>query len=507
MDHKALPPLRPLWAIVILFSMSVWMAPAHAKTVKVFVMTGQSNMEGKGAVAHLQQLVKNDPDTFGHLQKNGTWIERSDVRITYGGRNGSLTVGYGGKESQIGPELGFGWVVGNAMDDPVLIVKVARGGASLAEDFRPPSAGGEVGPRYTELVETVKKVRANIGNYFPGAAQCELAGLVWFQGWNDQVRDGRRAQYKDNLCHFIRDLRQVWETPNLLFVIGQMGHGGENTNAKGQAMRDAQAAPAQMDEFKQTVASTPTAPYWDDSVSHDGGYHYHGSAKFFYLAGRAFGQSMVDLMKAGSNTGGADEKTDAVPLPQGIDPNALPTRLRPVYNALARRQYANAWRVLERNEKIYERLTGNDRTDTAGLQTERQAAEVLKQFITQQIHAAVQRLQAFQSASNPYRLHQTIIEQGRYYNGVSLYDQSIQPMQQELRAPAQRQLINLGMQFYRYLENALRVRNALAIKPLAEFAERHQDTAYGKAASAAVDALRKDPKAELNGDDLVAASK
>ena len=38
-------------------------------------------------------------------------------------------------------EVGFGWVLGDALDEPVLLVKCAWGGKSLAVDFRPPSAG------------------------------------------------------------------------------------------------------------------------------------------------------------------------------------------------------------------------------------------------------------------------------------------------------------------------------------------------------------------------------
>ena len=53
-----------------------------------------------------------------------------------------------------------------------------------------------------------------------------------------------------------------------------------------------------MDEFKGTVVAVPTAPYWDDSVKYDGGYHYHGSARFYYGAGKAFGEAMVDLLKS-----------------------------------------------------------------------------------------------------------------------------------------------------------------------------------------------------------------
>ena len=62
-------------------------------------------------------------------------------------------------------------------------------------------------------------------------------------------------------------------------------------------MRDAQAAPSKMKEFEGTVAAVPTGPFWDDSVKFDGGYHYHGSAAFYYDAGRAFGEAMLKLLK------------------------------------------------------------------------------------------------------------------------------------------------------------------------------------------------------------------
>lgn len=37
----------------------------------------------------------------------------------------------------IGPELGFGWVMGDALDAPVLLMKCAWGGKSLADTETP----------------------------------------------------------------------------------------------------------------------------------------------------------------------------------------------------------------------------------------------------------------------------------------------------------------------------------------------------------------------------------
>ncbi len=93
----------------------------------MFVLTGQSNMEGKGLALHLD-TYKDDPlikPTYTTLKKDGKWIVRDDVWITYptksgGEKHGALTVGYGTKgEDSIGPEFGFGHTVGEAIDEPL----------------------------------------------------------------------------------------------------------------------------------------------------------------------------------------------------------------------------------------------------------------------------------------------------------------------------------------------------------------------------------------------------
>src|SRR5262245_13434093 len=95
---------------------------ADEKPVKVFVLAGQSNMEGKAKVALLDYQVQQ-PATrklFEHLQTAGKWTERDDVWIKFLDRHGKLTVGYGSPNC-IGPELEFGHVVGNRYEQPVLL--------------------------------------------------------------------------------------------------------------------------------------------------------------------------------------------------------------------------------------------------------------------------------------------------------------------------------------------------------------------------------------------------
>jgi len=99
------------------------------------------------------------------------------------------------------------------------------------------------------------------------------------------------------MAHFIRDLRKELKAPNLPVVIGVVGHGGDKPDAAGKEMREAQTAVAEMPEFKGNVIAVQMAPYWDPTTKYDGGYHYNGSARFYYNAGEALGKAMLALLK------------------------------------------------------------------------------------------------------------------------------------------------------------------------------------------------------------------
>ena len=193
------------------------------KPVKVFLLAGQSNMEGQGFIkadpkrnggkGSLAFLAKSQEtaDKFKHLiGKKGEWAVRDDVWIHYLDRKGKLTVGYGAKGDRIGPELGFGHVLGEATEEPVLLIKLAWGGKSLAKDFRPPSSGGDVGPYYKEIVQRTKDVLGNLKKEFPefGDRGYELAGFGWHQRWNDRVNRAFNDEYEKNMANFIRDIRK-----------------------------------------------------------------------------------------------------------------------------------------------------------------------------------------------------------------------------------------------------------------------------------------------------------
>ncbi len=48
-----------------------WAGQPGKGPLKVFVLVGQSNMQGKGRIAHLDQLVTEEPGTYGFLKTDG----------------------------------------------------------------------------------------------------------------------------------------------------------------------------------------------------------------------------------------------------------------------------------------------------------------------------------------------------------------------------------------------------------------------------------------------------
>jgi hypothetical protein len=306
---------------------------AATKPVRVFILASQSNMEGHGFIAaepgrnggkgSLEFLVKNAA-TAKHFARlvdaGGHWRARDDVWISYLDRHGPLTVGYGARKEMVGPELGFGWVMGDALDAPVLLVKCAWGGKSLAVDFRPPSAGkppyslGEkadvaiahdptiVGKYYREILSLTKAALTNLKNLVPGSdGRYVLAGFGWHQGWNDRINDQFNAEYESNLTHFISDLRKDLGTPALPFVIAETGmNGPEEKHPRALSLMKAQAAVAERPEFKGNVAFVGTKTFWrpPEQSPTGQGYHWNSNAESYTLIGEAMGEAMKRLLDA-----------------------------------------------------------------------------------------------------------------------------------------------------------------------------------------------------------------
>ena len=297
---------------------------AGPSPLKVFILAGQSNMEGQavvdldgpdyndgnGTLARLLRDPAKAPRSAHLRDARGKWVVRDDVWVRYQRENapllhGPLTIGFSvyGDAHHFGPELQFGWVIGEFFTNQVLLLKTAWGGKSLCRDFRPPSSGGQVGPYYTKMLAEVREALANLKTDFPGyeGSGYELAGFVWYQGWNDGCEPKTAVpQYETNLVNLIKDVRRDLNAPNLPVVIGELTGPWVNAPGEWATLRKAQAAAASRPEFRGNVLFVETHDFVrkpEDSPNPGHGHHEFGNAETYLLVGDALGHGMVKLLK------------------------------------------------------------------------------------------------------------------------------------------------------------------------------------------------------------------
>jgi hypothetical protein len=354
-SRRRITLLGILMLLVVALLSSPDSARAAGDTVKVFILAGQSNMEGKAKNSLLdhQATAPETKDLFAHLRDGDKWAVRDDVFIKFLHRKGPLTIGYGSPD-RTGPELEFGHLMGEHFDEPVLLIKAAWGGHSLFKMFRSPSAGlpseealqalleqaqakvkrsneksgrddplptmddvkAPFGSSYRNMLAEVEEVFDGYEAMFPSlkGKKLEVAGFFWFQGFNDKFGDYAPGEYEVNMRRFINDIRKDLDSPKLPFVIAAIGNSGSKP-AEGASLtiREAQMAMNDVPEFQGNVrafrtdllvdkAAEELFPTWKENFEQwqktgsDRPYHYLGSAIWYTRIGHAAGQAMLELI-------------------------------------------------------------------------------------------------------------------------------------------------------------------------------------------------------------------
>ncbi len=282
-------------------------------------LDGKDYNDGKGT---LKSLFENPAKAtlVKHLKtENGEWTVREKVWVRYQREKqpllaGPLTMGYSvyGDKHHFGPELQFGHVLGDLLENQLLLIKTAWGGKSLYKDFRPPSSGGDVGPYYKKMIAEVRSALENLGTDFPGyqGQGYELAGFVWYQGWNDGVDPKTAvAEYEQNLVNLIKDIRKEFKVAALPFVIGELTGPWVEAPGGWATLRKAQAAAAARPEFKGNVVFVETHDFVrpaQESPNPGHGHHEFGNAETCILVGNALARGMIELLSP-------PEKEPAIP--------------------------------------------------------------------------------------------------------------------------------------------------------------------------------------------------
>ena len=313
----------------------------QTKRVKVFILMGQSNMVGMGEVGPdttqgtLGYLTKTQKKYPWLLDDSGNWTVRSDVyfydaRIKKGGPlSPTSNVNQGGKT--IGPELGFGYVMGYVLDEPVLLIKSCTGNRSLGWDLLPPGSERYVvdgktyagykdtpdswiegqpkkevnwyaGKQYDDDMANAKAALADLAKIYPDykGQGYEIAGFVWWQGNKDQ-NPVHASRYEQNLTRLVTALRKDYAAPNAKFVLatgcgttGREGFGLQLAEAQ-LAVGDAKKHP----EFVGNLKAVDSRDLWReaDVSPKNQGYHYNRNAETYYEVGDRLGRAMAELLK------------------------------------------------------------------------------------------------------------------------------------------------------------------------------------------------------------------
>ena len=153
-----------LIGVVMFLSANAAAAQDKSRPLKVFILAGQSNMQGHASVSTFDSLA-DDPKTAPLLKEMRTpdgkpkvcekvWISSvgclGDAYSDLNEKKGKLTAGFGAPDNKIGPEFSFGLHMEKALGEPILIIKTSWGGRSLHTDFRSPSAGPKVFNDFTK---------------------------------------------------------------------------------------------------------------------------------------------------------------------------------------------------------------------------------------------------------------------------------------------------------------------------------------------------------------------
>ena len=197
------------------------------KPISVFVLAGQSNMEGNtqyddGEDKHYLQDALDEmgyDENVDDLKENGF----AEVQTSYyigpafdpGERHGSneedniagkflptkLGMGAGNDHNQFGPEVGAAYVLKEyaSADEPIYFVKAAYGGSSITGNWNINSESGLYQSHLVKFLKNNLKLIEDATGEKP-----VVKGLLWHQGENDASNG---STYKANLSALVSKFR------------------------------------------------------------------------------------------------------------------------------------------------------------------------------------------------------------------------------------------------------------------------------------------------------------
>lgn len=228
--------------IYVLLMVSVTLA--QIPKTKVFLLAGQSNMDGR---AKASGLSENDKVRLKKAQKNVTlyynFNEGKPLDITESSAYIKKTFN---DDFVFGPELFFGIKMSEKYPNhKIILIKRAKGNMSLYGAWNvnwdvqlATLMKEENEPKlYSELLKYSKNVLSQLDEN-----SYEICGMLWVQGEADSNKIKHShlpgMAYQQNLSNLISKVRHDFNTPKLPFVLFQVGFGDVVKGMKTVAKND-----------------------------------------------------------------------------------------------------------------------------------------------------------------------------------------------------------------------------------------------------------------------------
>ncbi|MCF7847880.1 MAG: sialate O-acetylesterase [Kiritimatiellales bacterium] len=205
--------------------------PDAGKKIKVFLLAGQSNMDGRGDGG---KLTADDKARLEKAQQhvrfayNRNPIVPLDVTVPTSGTAKKFNL-----KLTFGPELFFGLGMSQAWpDEKILFIKRSIGGTSLYGCWNPDWTVEKATVMkeekkeklYSDFIAYIKEVLSNYSK-----AEYEFCGILWVQGEADSgvPKYGPKPAetYGDNLQKLITGIRKETGVKDLPFMMLQVGGG------------------------------------------------------------------------------------------------------------------------------------------------------------------------------------------------------------------------------------------------------------------------------------------
>tara|TARA_R110002073_G_scaffold5624_27_gene34718 strand:- start:6469 stop:7356 length:888 start_codon:yes stop_codon:yes gene_type:complete len=228
-DEDLLMKLKPANVVCLIVLLAATPSFLSAAEYDVYLLAGQSNMDGRGKASELTEEQRQPSDHAIIYYRN---LPKSSDGWQPLAPGFSIAPGYKGEvpSSTFGPELGFAHGMLQAEPNRKLaLIKGSKGGSSLRSDWKPGVMGEPKtqGQRYRDFVETIQMATQALSER---GDRYTIRGLLWHQGESDSQLAS--DDYEARLLQFVDRIRQDVGVPDLPVVVGKVFDNGKRDKVR-----------------------------------------------------------------------------------------------------------------------------------------------------------------------------------------------------------------------------------------------------------------------------------